>query len=175
MLKVSVRFISFFLLTFLLSACGDQPGISSDSLALKLQTLDKRLDIKQAWMISQNILSTSKEIKEEFEPLPFPWFNNFLVNIGLKEKGLCWEYRDVLLLKLKPKVAPFTLLPVVANRDRLNEHNAVVITSKDAKFQDALLLDLWRGSGEPYIIKVGDDKKYKWMIDFNGNRCVYRN
>lgn len=175
MLRASIRFASFFLLAFFLGACGHQPAINSDSLATQLQTLDKRLDTKRAQLISQNILSTSKEIKEEFDPLPLPWFNNFLVNVGLKEKGLCWEYRDALLLKLKPKVVPFTLLPVVANRDRPNEHNAVVIASRDTRFQDTLLIDLWRKSGEPYIVKVGDDKKYKWSISFSGARCVYKN
>lgn len=175
MLKVSARLTSFFLLAFFLSACGNQPAINPDSLAIQLQTLDKKLDTKQAQLISQNILTTSKEIKEEFDPLPLPWFNNFLVNIGLKEKGLCWEYRDALLLKLKPKVAPLTLLPVVANRDKSNEHNAVIIVSKNINFEDALLLDLWRKSGEPYIVKVGEDIKYRWMISFSNARCVYRN
>jgi len=173
LLKAFARLISFFLLAFFLSACGNQPAINSDSLAIQIQTLDKRLDTKQAQLISKNVLTVSKEIKEEFDPLPLPWFNNFLVNIGLKEKGLCWEYRDALLLKLKPKVAPLTLLPVVANIDKLNEHNAVVIASKDTKFQDTLLVDLWRKSGEPYIIKVGDDRKYKWSISFSNARCVY--
>lgn len=171
--KVSARFASFFLLAFFLSACGNQPAINPDSLAIQLQTLDKRLDTKQAQSISINVLAVSKEIKEEFDPLPFPWFNNLLVNVGLKEKGLCWEYRDALLLKLKPKVAPLTLLPVVANINKLNEHNAVVIASKDTKFQDTLLVDLWRKSGELYIIKVSDDRKYKWSISFSNARCVY--
>ena len=171
--KAFAKLIPFFLLAFFLSACGNQPAINSDSLAIQIQTLDKRLDTKQAQLISKNVLTVSKEIKEEFDPLPFPWFNNFLVNIGLKEKGLCWEYRDALLLKLKPKVAPLTLLPVVANIDKLNEHNAVVIASKDTKFQDTLLVDLWRKSGELYIIKVGDDRKYKWSISFSNARCVY--
>ncbi len=171
--KAFAKLVSFFLLAFFLSACGNQPAINPDSLAIQLQNLDKRLDTKQAQLISKNVLTVSKEIKEEFDPLPFPWFNNFLVNIGLKEKGLCWEYRDALLLKLKPKVAPLTLLPVVANIDKLNEHNAVVIASKDTKFQDTLLVDLWRKSGEPYIIKVGDDILYKWSISFSNARCVY--
>ncbi len=171
--KAFAKLIPFFLLAFFLSACGNQPAINPDSLAIQLQTLDKKLDTKQAQLISKNVLTVSKEIKEEFDPLPFPWFNNFLVNIGLKEKGLCWEYRDALLLKLKPKVAPLTLLPVVANIDKLNEHNAVVIASKDTKFQDTLLVDLWRKSGELYIIKVGDDRKYKWSISFSNARCVY--
>jgi hypothetical protein len=175
LLKVFIRFIFLLLCLFLLSGCVKQPAFENNSLAFRLQSLDKTLSAQQAEIIAQNIFAVSKEIKEEFKPISFPWFNNFLVNVGLKEKGLCWEYRDALLFRLKPKIIPLTLLPVVANQDKLNEHNAVIIASKNINFEDALLLDLWRESGNPYIVRVGDDTKYNWLISFSHARCVYRN
>jgi hypothetical protein len=149
---------------FLFIGCSRQLNLEKQDelLSHKLISLNNSIDKKQAFEISNKILQVSKEIKDEFNPVPYPWINNTLVNLGIKEKGLCWEWRDELYKRLNGNIEPFAILKIGANVGKLNEHNAIAIISKSNDIQNSILIDLWRCSGVPYIVTIKDDNSYIW-------------
>lgn len=161
-----MKYLYLFIFAFLFTNCTQQANLNDQKeiLSQKLITLDNHIDKKQALKISYTILKVSKDIKNEFAPIKYPWINNILVNIGIKKKGLCWEWRDELYNRLDGKIKPFDILKVVANKGRLNEHNAIVLNHKSNNIQNAILVDLWRFSGTPYIVNTQDDDSYVWSI-----------
>jgi len=136
-------------------------------LSQKLISLDKSINKKQALEISYKILKASKDIKDEFQPVSYPWINNTLVNLGIKQKGLCWEWRDEFYRRLEGQVEPFGMQKVVANKGMLSEHNAIVLISKSSDIQNSILIDLWRFGGIPYIVTTKDDDSYIWNIRYD--------
>lgn len=161
-----MKYLYLFIFAFLFTNCAQQPSLNNQKeiLSQKLISLDDSLDKKQALEISYKILQTSKDIKDDFNPVSYPWINNTLVNLGIKQKGLCWEWRDEFYNRLEGRVKPFDLQKVVANKGMLSEHNAIVLISKSSDIQNSILIDLWRFSGTPYIVTTKNDNSYIWSV-----------
>jgi hypothetical protein len=157
-----------YLLPIVLSfvGCTKEPIFveQDEFLSQKLISIDDSISKKQASKISYKILQVSKNIQDEFNPVSYPWINNTLVNLGIKEKGLCWEWRDELYSRLYGKIEPLQMQKVVANKGKLSEHNAIVLLSKSNDIQNSILIDLWRFSGIPYIVITKDDDSYIWSV-----------
>lgn len=160
-------YLSIIILSFM--GCTKQPILEKQDefLSQKLISLDKSINKKRASEISYKILKASKDIKDEFQPISYPWINNTLVNLGIKQKGLCWEWRDEFYNHLEGKIEPFDMQKVVANKGMLNEHNAIVLISKSSNIQNSILIDLWRFSGTPHIVTAKDDDSYIWSVSEN--------
>jgi hypothetical protein len=74
--------------------------------------------------------------------------NNFLVNTGLREQGLCHQWREALfpaLHALHPRTLDLHL--AAARRATLREHNGIVVTAHGQPFDTGLILDAWRSGG----------------------------
>lgn len=81
------------------------------------------------------------------------WWHNCLVNIGLKQRGLCWHYMEDLFAKLAAEhPVNFDLHCGVRDDENLFlEHNCVVITAAGKEFASGLVLDPWRKPGQLVI------------------------
>ncbi len=120
-------------------------------------------DKKQSFLISKDIQNFAKKIKKEYNLTSYPNWNNFLINIGLKKRGLCWQLAYDLLNFLKPKYKDIDYYIAGANiNSYFKEHNVLVLTCKKCKFNDGLLIDLWRNGGEVYFSTLDDDKDFTW-------------
>jgi len=92
-----------------------------------------------------------------------PQFHNFLVNIRLRDKGLCYQWVEDMMRYIKcKKFKTFDFHWAVANRGKLNEHNVIVVTAKNRPFESGILLDAWRNSGRIFWTKVVKDKDYSF-------------
>ena len=56
----------------------------------------------------------------------------------------------------------FYFIRAVANRGEYFEHSSLVLTRDDVEFEESILFDAWRDSGELFFSKVKNDIKYKW-------------
>ena len=94
-----------------------------------------------------------------------PQYHNFLVNIGLKEKGLCYHWADALYLHfMKSDYPSFEFHLVGANiGEYWTEHNSLVIVGKGKPITSGIIIDPWRNAGKLYFSKVKDDSSYSWM------------
>ena len=133
-------------------------------LSTLLRSLDQHIPQDEALHLSQDIFHETQKLTKEFELTSPPLFHNTLVNIGLREKGLCYHWSDALYAYFSQKQYPhFEFHLVGANiGEYFSEHNALVIVAKGGSIKDGILVDPWRNSGKLYFSRVVDDKKYQW-------------
>jgi len=133
-------------------------------LSKLLQGLDTHISQEEARQLSQDIFHKTQQLTKEFELTSPPQYHNFLVNVGLRKKGLCYHWSDALYLYLsQKKYASFEFHLMGANiGEYLFEHNVLVVVAKGGRVEDGIIIDPWRDSGEVYFSKVRDDSEYKW-------------
>lgn len=164
-----MRYLNLFIILLFLGGCRLEPNVENQNgiLTSKIMILDSQISKTDAKRISAHILKVSKDIKDEFNPIRYPWVNNTLVNLGFKKKGLCWHWSDELYSRLIGKIEPLKIQRVGANIGRLSEHNAVILSSIDSDINSSILIDLWRLGGNPLIMSVKDDESYLWSLREN--------
>jgi len=165
------KYLNFTLvfMTFLFTACAVVPTPTPQSkvvrLAINLQSLDQNITIAESMRLSREIFTKTEALTKEFELTSPPLWHNFLVNVGVRKKGLCFHWSDALYNHFKKQNYPkFSFHLVGANiGGYFTEHNALVVLSKDGKIEDGILIDPWRDSGNLFFKKVKEDEKYHWL------------
>ena len=154
---------------FLLFGCSiKQPKNVKDSevtqLATLLKTMDKNISTKEAQRLSRDIFLYTAKLAKKFDLVSPPQFHNFLVNVGIRQKGLCYHWSDALYLHLSQKEYPgFAFHLVGANiGEYWSEHNALVVVSKSGLLENGIVIDPWRNSGILYFSRVMEDTSYQW-------------
>lgn len=152
------------------AGCGVQRPVDRgieqkvDALAMSLSQLDGGRDIEAARAVARRAVSYSLQLAEKYELLGPPRLHNLLVNIGVRERGLCYQWADDLLAELlRLHSERFDFYAAVANRgSNLREHNSVVVTVRGGAFASGIVLDGWRNSGDLYWSQVAEDS-YVWQ------------
>ena len=109
-------------------------------------------------------IEQSAKISKDYKPIRIAWLNNSLVNIGLRERGLCYHWRNDLfppLYELESKTLKLRL--ATSSRGKYLEHNAIVVTAEDLPFEQGLILDPWRKAGRLCWVPFTQDK-YPWVL-----------
>jgi len=155
-------------LLFLVGCTAKIPPLKEEnitSLATLLYSLDTTGEYREAKQLSKDIFLQTEQLAHAFKLTSPPQYHNFLVTIGLREKGLCYHWSDALYSYLsRQKYNTFIFHLVGANIGNYwTEHNAVVVTVKGMNIDEGILLDPWRNSGKLYFSRVKDDKKYHWI------------
>ncbi len=134
---------------------------------------DSKIAQKEAKVLSNEAITYSRKLSKHYGTTTTPLFHNFLVNIGIKDRGLCHHWSDDLYLYLRKfNFKTIKIKPVGAYIGSYwQEHNALValpINSNDIK--KGILLDPWRGSGKLYFSPIEKDPEYSWKI--REDRCI---
>jgi len=133
-----------------------------------LLALTPTIDAKEAKDLAKVSIDYSYELSKKYRTVNNPWFQNFLVNIRLKKRGLCHEWtEDLLRFLISRKYQTIEFHTVSANIGNLNEHNALSVSAKGRGIKQSILLDAWRNSGILYFNIINKDLKYKWKERFN--------
>lgn len=125
-----------------------------------------RLSVKSrdAQALAYVAIKYSSGFEERYDLVKPPQFHNFLVNVGMREKGLCWHFAYDLLAHLK--VQDFKAFDYYIGGahidDYWQEHNSLVVTCKGCTFDQGVLLDPWRNSGSLFFSPVTKDATYLW-------------
>ncbi len=164
--RYSFKFLIFSL--FLAGCAVTVPSVSQNKireLSLLFQSMDSTIPQSEAIQLSKDIFHKTRQLTEAFEMTYPPQFHNFLVTVGVREKGLCYHWSDALYLYLSKKHYPaFEFHLVGANvGEYFFEHNALVVVAKGGKIKEGIIIDPWRESGELYFSKVEDDPDYVWI------------
>lgn len=165
-------FLLLFLALFFICGCSvkhsDFNAQDNDikSLALAIAATSSSVDKDEAYILSKEAIIYSKYLANEYGLVAPASFHNFLVNIGARDKGLCYHFAEDMRGRLEElNLQTIDILWAVANRGEYFEHNALVVVPKNGVFYDGVLLDAWRNSSTLYWSKVGDDKDYIWIED----------
>ena len=164
------HFFKLFIVTFFFVGCVNHaPTVEKNNvvrLSKLLHTLTPHVSSSETMQLSRDIFSTTEKLKKEFDMTSPPQYHNFLVNIGVKEKGLCYHWSDALYLHFiqSNSYPSFEFHLVGANIGKYwSEHNSLVIVAKGIPIEDGIIIDPWRNSGELYFSKVKDDGSYRWI------------
>lgn len=117
-------------------------------LAAELKALSPSVSAQEADSLATAAVERAAQLNREWGPTINPWANNFLVNTGLREQGLCHQWREALfpaLHALHPRTLDLHL--AAARRATLREHNGIVITAHGQPFDTGIILDAWRSGG----------------------------
>jgi len=156
----------------MVSGCAPQlPRITSadeQRLSGMLRQMDRSIDPTEARRLAHEALTYSRTLAERYRVSASPWVHNFLVNVGLRDRGLCYQWADDLYTHLAAlHLKTLALYPVGANiGSYLTEHNALAVlpTHHVTPLEYGVLLDPWRHSGDLFFLPVGKDTKYRWRV-----------
>ncbi len=162
------KYIYPFVFIIFFTGCANNPpkptlySSKETRLAKLLNTLHVNRD--ESKELAGKAISYSHTLAKEYRLVKPPLLQNFLVNIGLRKRGLCWQFAyDMLSFVKKQNYKSFDYYIGGANiGDYWSEHNVLVVTCRGCRFEDGILLDPWRNSGNLYFSKLKNDKKYKW-------------
>ncbi len=134
------------------------------SLQQELAALGPATSGEEARLVAQTAITYSRTLAENYRVVPPAVFHNLLIQIGVRERGLCYQWTEDLMQHLQSlHLQSYRLLWGVAYRGSdLREHNSVVITALGQRFEDGLILDPWRDSGNLYWVTVHKDS-YPWQ------------
>ena len=134
-------------------------------LAGQLTALSRSVAPAEAQRLAATAHSTSADLAVRYRPLGPPQLHNFLVNSGIKKRGLCHHWaRDLGEQLAQLKLRTLVLRWGIARAGTLREHNSVVVTARGQPFSEGIVLDAWRHSGRLFSGPVATDK-YPWRED----------
>ncbi len=139
----------------------------SSDLSRRLRRLygerEKESAIKaESELMATTIMNEAPVLKKKFSMIrPAPLHNAF-VNMKMKEEGFCWQWaRGFLHALRKLPLQYFEPVWVTAHEAKINKHNALSIVVRGHSFEEGLVIDGWRDSGDVYWGLVKEDK-YPW-------------
>ncbi len=134
-------------------------------LSLAIRSLRDDIDPAEARRAARIAIEYSRQLAQEYEVSSSPVMHNFLVNIGVKEKGLCVDWTNDLLVRLQQeRFYSLKLHWGIANYQsafRL-EHSTVIISARGDSLDNGLVLDPWRYSGDLFWAATRADPSYQW-------------
>lgn len=136
---------------------------SDPILPAQLSQLSPHVRPDEARRVAATAFITGRELQREWRVVRSPRLQNFLVNIGLRKAGLCYQWATELLVRLDSlKLRTLDLHWAESFAGTIREHNAIVVTAKGQPFERGILLDTWRYSGRLAWIPVTADPHYRW-------------
>jgi hypothetical protein len=118
------------------------------NLAERLEALSPAVAPAEAMLTAEAACSYSAELATEYRVVRPAILHNILVNVGLRKRGLCFQWADDWSAKL-PSLQLHTLQlhRGVARLETRREHSSVVLTASGQPFDQGIVLDAWRHSG----------------------------
>jgi len=163
------------LLLLVLQGCagsGARLGQPADAERARVDKLDRAIlslgadvDPEEAQRAARVALNFSRQLAQDYEVTGSPLFHNLMVNLGLKDRGLCVHWTHDLMARLQQE--QFRSLDLhwgVANYESTFriEHSTVIVSAHGDSLQQGLVLDGWRHAGELYWAPANDDPGYPW-------------
>jgi hypothetical protein len=133
------------------------------SLETRIAALAPTVSPDEARRVAHTAYTTGRELHREWRVAWLPGIQNFLVNIGKRKGGLCFQWATELLIRLDAlKLQTLELHWAESGPNTGAEHNVIVVTARGQAFGEGILLDNWRYSGTLVWTHVGMDPDYRW-------------
>lgn len=166
-----------------LSCAGTAVRSSSPSasrlsqLAQDIEALGPAVDNDEARLAATEALQATGELARAYRMTRPAQLHNLLVNMGLRERGLCCHWAEDLVARMVDlELSSLEVHWVVASRGSLlREHSSVLLVPTGDSFEQGLVLDGWRDSGDLVWARPVEDR-YAWSLhpldgQWNRLRC----
>ena len=126
-----------------------------------LVALAPDVDPGEAELLSVTAHTVSRECAREYGLVLSPIFQNFLIQIGRRQRGWCGHYARDIGERLKElKFKTLVLHWGAAFAGTSDESNCLVVTARNQPFEDGIILDGWRHAGRLFWCAVKKDYEY---------------
>ncbi len=133
-------------------------------LIARIVALSPTVDPEEARRVAVTAYTTGRDLAREWRVVWPPGIQNFLVNIGARKGGLCFQWAAGLLPRLDALLLRTLELHWAESYARTaSEHNVIVVTAKGQPMQRGILLDNWRYLGHLAWGPVAGDTTYEWQ------------
>ncbi len=137
---------------------ADDPALRS-----RIASLGPNVRPEEADAVARCAYTTGRELAREWRVVWPPGVQNFLVNIGARKGGLCFQWAAELLLRLNAlKLQTLELHWAESFIRTVSEHNVIVVTAPGQPFEQGIILDNWRYGGHLVWGPVAADPHYEW-------------
>jgi len=141
-----------------LATSADDPALTNRLVALGPGV--SRAEAQRVTSISYN---TGRELALKWKMIPSPTVQSFLINIGIKKGGYCYQFATELLIRLEAeKFKTLDLHWGESDAGTDTEHNVPVVTARGQPFEQGIMLDNWRNSGKLLWGPLTGDPSHKW-------------
>jgi hypothetical protein len=156
----ALLFIVAFL--FLVNRIQAKDERSIKDLSKALAGLARDVDPAEAQAVSFTAHTTARKLAREYHLVLNPEFTVFLVNIGKRKRGWCGHWAQDIGAQLKElKLKTLVLHWGVAFDKTSSENNCIVVTARNQRFQDGIIIDGWRRAGRLFWCRVIEDHEYE--------------
>ena len=146
-----------------LTVAAEQARI--DELSRAIAALDGEVDREEAQRAARVAIDYSRQQARDYEITASPLLHNVMVNLGIRERGLCVHWtRDLMVRLQQERFRSLELHWAVANYESTFrvEHSTVIISARGDDMQRGLVLDGWRNSGDLFWAPTLEDPDYAW-------------
>jgi len=140
-----------------------QDEVSIRKLRDALIALSPRtVDPLEAESLSITAHAASRQCAREYGVTGDPAFHNYLINVGIKKRGICADYTHDIGARLREmRFKTLVLHWGTAWEKESDENNALIVTARNQSFYEGIVLDGWRRSGRLFWCAVKDDAEYE--------------
>ncbi len=142
-----------------LATSADDPALRA-----RLVALSRNVNPEEARRVTHIAYTTGRELAQKWDMGSSPTMHSFLINIGVKKGGYCYQFATELLLRLdaqKMKTLEFHWAESDPGTD--TEHNVIAVTARGQPFEQGIMLDNWRRSGHLLWGPLNGDPSHTWQ------------
>ena len=162
----SLIFIFAFLILADTASARDEKSIKAFREAIVGLAPD--VDAGEAELVSVTAHTTSRHLAREYRVVGPSVFQNFLIHIGARQRGYCFQWARDIGARLKElRLKTVVLHWGAAYPGTRLEHNCVVVTARGQAFRDGYIIDGWRNAGRLCWWPVQKDSSYAWKEDLH--------
>jgi hypothetical protein len=134
------------------------------ALRARIVGFSRTVNPEEARHLTWIAYTTGLELARKWEMGSSPTMHSFLINIGVKKGGYCYQFATELLVRLEAqqfKTLEFHWAESDAGTD--TEHNVIVVTARGQPFEQGIMLDNWRRSGRLLWGPLNGDPDHTWQ------------
>jgi hypothetical protein len=133
-------------------------------LRARLIALSPGVNPDEARRVASIAYNTGRELARKWDMGSSPTVHSFLINIGVKKGGYCYQFATELLVRLDAqKLKTLQLHWGESDPGTDTEHNVIVVTATGQPFAQGILLDNWRRSGRLLWGPLDGDRDHVWQ------------
>src|SRR5213076_100390 len=158
MIRVVVFIIAFGLCV---SAVWARDERSIKKLRDALVALAPDVDPGEAELVSVTAHTALRSLAREYRAVWFSGFQNLLIHMGKRQRGYCAHYTRDIGERLKAlKLKTLVLHWAGAHAGTPGENNGLVVTARNQPFEEGIVMDGWRNSGQLFWCPLKEDIGY---------------
>ena len=159
MIRTVVLIIAF---SLCINAVWARDERSIKKLRDALVALGRDVDPGEAELVSVTAHTVSRSLAREYRVVWFSGFQNLLIHMGKRQRGYCGHYTRDIGERLKElRLKTLVLHWGAAYAGTPGENNGLVVTARNQPFEEGIVMDGWRNSGQLFWCPLKEDIGYR--------------